>query len=95
MLQDKDKLSDILKKSYEIVPLDTSFWAKYIKQPNKVHNEFAQRVVINQMYREAYEKLLADYSEIDLTPYLDDPERMAEMAKGSSFPSESSQSHSG
>lgn len=85
MLQDKDKLSDILKKSYEIVPLDTSFWAKYIKQPNKVHNEFAQRVVINQMYREAYEKLLADYAEIDLTPYLDNPERMAEMAKEAAF----------
>lgn len=85
MLQDKEKLSDILKKSYEIEPLDTSFWSKYIKEPNRVHNEFAQRVVINQMYRDAYEKILSDYPEIDLTPYLDDPTKMAEMAKEAAF----------
>ena len=65
MLKDEAKLSELVAQSREIVPLDESFWAKHIQLPNRVHNEFAQRVVIFQQYEQAYRKILEDYPECD------------------------------
>lgn len=62
MLKDETKLSEIVNRTAEIEPMDTSFWSKYIKLPNRVHNEFAQRVVIYEQYKEAYEKIKEEYA---------------------------------
>lgn len=61
----EEKFSEIISKAAEIAPADTSVWAKYIKEPNRVHNEFAQRAVVCREYREAYERLLEEYPAID------------------------------
>lgn len=61
----EEKFSEIIAKAAAIEPDDTSVWAKYIKQPNRVHNEFAQRAVVCQEYKEAYEKLLEEYPAIE------------------------------
>lgn len=61
MLKDKDKLSSIVARSQKYISDDTSFWSKYIKLPNRVHNEFAQGVVIFEEYEDAYERLLEEY----------------------------------
>lgn len=61
MLKDEKMLSDFVKESYQISPKDDSYWSQYIKVPNKVHNDFAQRVVIYQHYQTAYEQLLTEY----------------------------------
>ena len=61
MLKDEKTVSEIIKETLKLSPMDTSFWAHYIKQPNRVHNEFAQRAVIQTKYKEAYQKLLDDY----------------------------------
>lgn len=64
MLKDEKVLSDFVKESYQISPKDDSYWSQYIKVPNKVHNDFAQRVVIYQHYQTAYEELLTEYPDI-------------------------------
>lgn len=61
MIQDDTAMSELLAKTYEIEPVDTSFWSSYISNPKRVHNEFAQRVVIFQEYKAAYGKVLDDY----------------------------------
>ena len=61
MIKDQDKMSDLISRTAEISPFDNSFWSKYIKNPNRVHNEFAQRYVIQECYFNAYTKLLDDY----------------------------------
>lgn len=60
MLKDKEKLSEIVNRSAMMAP-DNSIWSKFIKLPNRVHNEFAQRYVIQEHYRDAYINLLYDY----------------------------------
>lgn len=60
MIEDENVLSDIVAKTVQIAPADTSFWSKYIKLPNRIHNDFAQRVVIQEEYKKSYEKLLDD-----------------------------------
>ncbi|MCM1295219.1 MAG: hypothetical protein NC311_06730 [Muribaculaceae bacterium] len=60
-IQSEEKFSEILKRAAEIEPDDTSVWAKYIKMPNRVHNEFAQRAAVCEEYRKAYETLLGEY----------------------------------
>ena len=61
MLKDEQKISEIVAKTFDIAPNDTSFWAKYIKLPNRLLNEYAQRAVLQEMYQEAYTKLLDEY----------------------------------
>lgn len=61
MLKDEKVLSEFVKESYQIAPKDDSYWSQYIKVPNKVENDFAQRVVIYQHYQTAYEELLTEY----------------------------------
>ena len=61
MLKDEKVLSEFVKESYQIAPKDDSYWSRYIKVPNKVENDFAQRVVIYQHYQTAYEDLLSEY----------------------------------
>lgn len=63
MLKDEKTLSELVSKTIKLAPNDKSFWGKYIAVPNKVHNEFAQRAVLQQMYKAAYEKLLTEYPE--------------------------------
>lgn len=61
MLKDEKTLSELVSKTIEIAPNDETFWSKYIKLPNRIHNEFAQRAVLQQKYLEAYTKLLEEY----------------------------------
>lgn len=61
MLTDEKVLSEFVKESYQIAPKDESYWSQYIKVPNKVSNDFAQRVVVYQHYQTAYEELLNEY----------------------------------
>ena len=61
MLKDERKLSELVAKTVEIVPNDASFWSKYIKLPNRVSNEFAQREVLQTEYKRAYTELLDEY----------------------------------
>ena len=61
MLKDEQKISEIVAKTFDIAPNDTSFWSKYIKLPNRLLNEYAQRAVLQEMYQEAYTKLLDEY----------------------------------
>jgi len=61
MLKDKEKLSQIVARSQKLITDDTTFWQKYIKLPNRIHNEFAQGVVIFEEYEDAYERILDDY----------------------------------
>lgn len=63
MLKDDATMSDLIARSRAYAPIDTSFWSKYIQIPNRVHNEFAQRIVIYDRYEEAYQKVLEDYPE--------------------------------
>lgn len=75
MLKDETKLSEIVAKTFDIAPNDQSFWAKYIKLPNRLLNEYAQRHVLQTMYKEAYTKLLDEY------PVLSDAEYEAATAE--------------
>lgn len=61
LIKDPKNMSEIIQETLEIDPIDTSFWAKYIKSPRDVHNKFAQRVVIQRRYKDAYKKVLEDY----------------------------------
>lgn len=61
MLKDEKKISELVTETYQYVPEDTSIWSKEIKMPNRVHNEFAQRYVIYNHYKKAYEELMTDY----------------------------------
>lgn len=61
MLKDEKKISELVTETYQYVPEDTSIWSKEIKMPNRVHNEFAQRYVIYDHYKKAYEALMTDY----------------------------------
>ena len=65
MLKDERNLSELVAKTIEIAPNDASFWSKYIKLPNRVSNEFAQRAVLQKQYKEAYAKILDEYPESD------------------------------
>jgi len=85
MIKDERTMSQIIADTIDLCPVDTSFWSKYIKQPNRVHNEFAQRVVIQEKYREAYLKILDDYPVILLEEYVNDPDALAEHAKEAAF----------
>lgn len=60
MLKDEAKMSELVERAVKLSPADDSFWSHYIKLPNRVHNEFAQRVVIQEEYQKAYENLLSD-----------------------------------
>lgn len=60
MIKDEKMISEIVAKTVQIAPADDTFWAKYIKVPNRLHNEFAQRAVIQQEYKKAYVALLDD-----------------------------------
>lgn len=61
VLKDKDKMSNIVKRAIEYSEPDKSIWAKFIKDPKIVHNEFAQRAVVCEEYQHAYEGILANY----------------------------------
>lgn len=61
MIKDPKNMSEIIKETLDIDPVDTSFWAKYIKSPRDVHNKFAQRVVMQRRYKDAYKKVLEEY----------------------------------
>lgn len=65
MLKDDAVMSDLIAKSRAYAPADTTFWSKYIQFPNRVHNEFAQRVVIFAEYEKAYTKILEEYPDCD------------------------------
>lgn len=65
MLKDEKSISEMVAETTKISPMDDSFWASYIKLPDRVHNEFAQRVVIFTKYKEAYEKLMEEYKDND------------------------------
>lgn len=80
-LKDKRNWAELLASVQEISPLDTSFWSKHITEPNKVHNEFAQRAVLYKKYSEAYTKILDDYPVVSLAEYLDKPDEMPAKAK--------------
>ena len=71
MIKDEKKLSELVTETYQFLPQDTSIWAKEIKIPDRVHNEFAQRCVIYKHYKEAYQKVMDEYP-------VDDPE-MSDM----------------
>ena len=60
MLKDEAKMSELVERSIRLAPKDDSFWSRYIKLPNRVHNEFAQRVVLQEEYKKAYQNLLND-----------------------------------
>jgi hypothetical protein len=60
-LKDDAKLSEMVASSKTFSPDDDSFWALHIKDPKRVHNEFAQRIVIYQNYLNGYGKILEDY----------------------------------
>ena len=81
MIKDERVMSEIIKDTVDMCPVDTSFWSKYIKMPNRVHNEFAQRVVIQQRYIEAYQKVLEEYPVVSLAEYADKPEELAVKAR--------------
>lgn len=80
MIQDPRNMAQIVTDTLAICPQDTSIWAKYIKMPNLVHNEFAQRVVIQQNYMDAYTKIMDKYPVISLMDSIDNPERLKEAA---------------
>lgn len=61
MIKDQKKLSELVAETYQYIPEDTSIWAKEIKIPNRVHNEFAQRCVIYSHYKDAYIKIMNEY----------------------------------
>lgn len=61
MIKDQKKLSELVAETYQYIPEDTSIWAKEIKIPNRVHNEFAQRCVIYSHYKDAYIKIMDEY----------------------------------
>lgn len=61
MLKDEKTMSELVAETTKLSPADDSFWASYIKLPDRVHNEFAQRMVIYGKYKEAYEKILEEY----------------------------------
>lgn len=81
MIKDERTMSEIIRDTVDLCPVDTSFWAKYIKMPNRVHNEFAQRVVLQTRYKEAYEQILEEYPAISLEEYADQPEELSEKAR--------------
>lgn len=60
-IKSEEKFGEIVKRAAEIAPPDNSVWARHISMPNRVHNEFAQRAVVCDEYRAAYEKLLEEY----------------------------------
>lgn len=60
-IKGEEKFSEIIKRASEIAPDDTSVWARHIKLPNRMHNEFAQRAAVCEAYKAAYEKLLDEY----------------------------------
>ena len=60
-LKDPKSIQEILDETLKIAPADESVWSKYIKMPNRVHNEFAQRVVIERKYKDAYTQILDEY----------------------------------
>ena len=61
MLKSDEKMSELIARSTDMAPVDDSFWSKYINMPNRVHNEFAQRYVIQEEYLKAYRELLTEY----------------------------------
>ena len=63
-LKDKKTMSELILESREYEPLDDSYWVKYIPIPNRVKNDFAQRVVIYKKYKESYQKILDEYEDI-------------------------------
>lgn len=67
MLKDERKMSELLLESRKYSAADDSFWAKYISDPKYLHSKFAHNVVIYQLYRDAYTKILDDYPESDTT----------------------------
>lgn len=61
VLRSDERLSELVARSNDLAPVDDSFWSRYIAIPNRVHNEFAQRYVIQEEYKKAYTSLLDDY----------------------------------
>lgn len=62
MLRDEKTVSQIAAEAAKISAPDTSIWSKYItNDPKRLHNEFAQNAVIFTKYKEAYQKLRAEY----------------------------------
>lgn len=80
-LKDERNWADILKEAQAISPIDTSFWTKYIREPNRVHNEFAQKAVLHSKYIDGYTKILDEYPVISLAEYADKPDELANAAK--------------
>ena len=71
LIKDEAKMSEIVARATDISPADNTFWSKYIKGgSNRVHNLFAQRAVIQDEYRKAYEALMEEYPKVAE----DDPE---------------------
>ena len=62
MLKDDRFMADIIREAYKYAPKDESFWSRHINVPNRVHNEFAQRVVMYQKYLEGYTKIYNNYA---------------------------------
>lgn len=63
ILKDDRVMADMIREAYKYAPKDDTFWSKYIKSPNRVHNDFAQRAVLYQRYLEAYQKIAEQYKD--------------------------------
>lgn len=61
-LQKEESMAELIKEAYAYCPKDESFWSKHIAIPNRVHNDFAQRVVLYKHYQKAYIDIYAKYS---------------------------------
>jgi len=63
VLGKSEKMSEIVSRAAKIVEQksDEAVWSKFITDPKRVHNEFAQRAVVCEEYKAAYEKLLEEH----------------------------------
>lgn len=68
-LKSEEKMSEIAARATKISEPDNSYWSRFVQtDPKRVHNEYAQRAIIQEEYKDAYIHLQADY--------LDDPDAM-------------------
>ena len=61
LLKNDEVMANLVREAYKYSPKDDSFWSKHINIPNRVHNDFAQRVVLYQHYLEGYQKIAEQY----------------------------------
>ena len=68
-IKSPEKISEIAAKATTISEPDHGYLSKYVvSDPKRVHNEYAQNVVVHQEYKDAYLKLREEY--------LDEPESL-------------------